>query len=104
MASSLRLSPHLKALINAPHALPSAISSPGRSALYSIFDKITSRGEKYGLDHQSWLTLGTAALVTLNSPESVNGLWDYARERGVDGVQAASVRHETGTRAWGMVS
>lgn len=88
----MKLSPHLKALINAPHALPSPISSPGRSALNSLFDKITSKGEKYGLDHQSWLTLGTAALVTVNSPESVLGLWEYAKARGVDGAEAASVR------------
>lgn len=91
MAASLKLSPHLKALINAPHALPSAISSPGRPALKSLFGKISSKGEKYGLDHQTWLTLSTAALVTVNSPESVNGLWDYAKSRGVDGGEAAAV-------------
>lgn len=89
----MKLSPHLKALINAPHSLPSAIPSPGRGALNGILDKITSRGSKYGIDHRAWLTLGTAALVTLNSPESVSGLWEYAtRAKGVDGVEAATVR------------
>jgi len=91
MASSLKLSPHLKALINSPHSLPSPIASPGRAALKSLFDKITSKGEKYGIGHETWLTLSTAALVTVNSPESVGGLWEYARSKGVDGVEAASV-------------
>lgn len=91
MASSLKLSPHLKALINSPHSLPSPIASPGRAALNQLFDKITSKGEKYGIGHETWLTLSTAALVTVNSPESVGGLWEYARAKGVDGVEAASV-------------
>jgi len=93
MASSLKLSPHLKALINAPHSLPSPIASPGRAALNQLFDKISSRGEKYGIGHETWLTLSTAALVTVNSPESVGGLWEYARSKGVDGVEAASVSY-----------
>jgi hypothetical protein len=93
MASSLKLSPHLKALINAPHSLPSPIASPGRAALNQLFDKISSKGEKYGIGHEAWLTLSTAALVTVNSPESVGGLWEYARSKGVDGVEAASVCH-----------
>ena len=93
MASSLKLSPHLKALINAPHSLPSPIASPGRAALNQLFDKISSKGEKYGIGHETWLTLSTAALVTVNSPESVGGLWEYARSKGVDGVEAASVCH-----------
>lgn len=87
----MKLSPHLKALINSPHALPSPVSSPGRAALTSLFDKITSRGEKYGVGHEAWLTLSTAALVTVNSPESVGGLWEYARSKGVDGAEAAAV-------------
>jgi hypothetical protein len=91
MASSLKLSPHLKALINAPHSLPSPIASPGRAALNQLFDKISSKGEKYGIGHETWLTLSTAALVTVNSPESVGGLWEYAKNKGVDGVEAASV-------------
>jgi hypothetical protein len=91
MAASLKLSPHLKALINSPHALPAPISSPGRAALKSLFDKITSKGEKYGVGHEAWLTLSTAALVTVNSPESIGGLWEYAKSKGVGGAEAASV-------------
>jgi len=95
MASALKLSPHLKALINAPHSLPSPIASPGRAALNQLFDKISSKGEKHGMGHETWLTLSTAALVTVNSPESVGGLWEYAKSKGIDGVEAASVCHDS---------
>jgi hypothetical protein len=59
--------------------------------LTSLFDKITSKGEKYGVGHETWLTLSTAALVTVNSPESVGGLWEYAKSKGVGGAEAAAV-------------
>lgn len=85
-AASVKLSPALKSLISAPHALGAAIPSPGRKATTALFDKIRTRGEAGGVGRESWLTVSSAALVTVNSPEGVCELFDYARE-GKGGVE-----------------
>jgi hypothetical protein len=97
-ASAVKLSPALKALIAAPHAMGSAIPAPSRAVITSLFDGIRSRGESGGVGSESWLTLSSAALVTVNSPETVCELFSYAANRKgdvQDQVQAAGVIRET---------
>jgi hypothetical protein len=97
-ASAVKLSPALKALIAAPHAMGSAIPAPSRPIITSLFDGIRSRGESGGVGSESWLTLSSAALVTVNSPETVCELFTYAANRKgdvQDQVHAAGVIRET---------
>ncbi len=93
-AAAVKLSPALKSLIAAPHALGSPVPSPSKRATLALFDKIRSEGESGGVEPESWLTVSSAALVTVNSPETVCALFDYAKERrgGLeDQVMAAAV-------------
>lgn len=80
-AAAVKLSPSVKALIAAPHALGSAIAAPAAATSKALFDKIRSRGEAGGVSSDTWLCLSTAALVTVNSPQAVCQLFDYAAER-----------------------
>lgn len=80
-ASSVRLSDSLKALIAAPQAYGSAIPAPPRPAFQNLFNKISSTAEKHGARNDTWLTLSTGALVTVNSPASLCELYDFASEK-----------------------
>ena len=100
-AAAVKLSPALKSLIAAPHTFGSPLPSPGRRATTALFDNIRSEGEAGGVGRDSWLTLTGAALVTVNSPEGICELFDYAKERrgGVeDQVMAAAVSGLGGSR------
>lgn len=97
-AASVKLSPAVKALISAPHALGQAIPAPSRAAVKQLFDNVRSRGERNGVDVDSWLTVSTAALVTVNSPATICELFSYAAERQKDvqdQVKAAAIMRET---------
>ncbi len=91
-AASVKLSPTLKALIAAPHALGSAIPAPSKAVSKALFDKIRSGG--HGVGDETWLCVSTAALVTVNSPAAVCELFSYAAEQANDvngQIRAASV-------------
>lgn len=94
-AASVKLSPAIKALIAAPHALGNAIPAP--SNIHSVFSRLRSRGvQQGGIGSDSWLTLATAALVTINSPASLCELMKHEikeQSRGVEEkIKAAAVR------------
>ena len=58
----------------------------------SLFDKIRSEGEAGGVGRETWLTLTGAAMVTVNCPDGVCELFDYAKPDGVeDQVMTAAV-------------
>lgn len=104
-AAAVKLSPAIKALLAAPHSLGTARPAPARPTLSSLFDRIRSRGESNGVGPESWLTLSTAALVTVNSPATVCALFSYAAEkRGdvEDQVRAAAVMRETALKCIGF--
>ncbi|WVQ96925.1 hypothetical protein IAU59_004033 [Kwoniella sp. CBS 9459] len=97
-AAAVKLSPAVKSLINAPHAFGSAIPRPAAASTHALFEKIRTRGEEGGIGPETWLTLSTGSLVTVNSPDTLCALFDYAsnRSRGLDEkVKAAAVIRET---------
>ena len=97
---SARLPASLKALISTPSALGSALPSPGLPALLPVFDRIKTRAEQGGAGKDAWLTLSTAATVTVNSPDSLCALYDFASEgdKGGKGRDTAGVMREVGLK------
>ncbi|KAK3305701.1 uncharacterized protein B0T15DRAFT_416456 [Chaetomium strumarium] len=71
-----KLSPSLKALINAPFARPGQAAAPRH--IRDIYARIAheARERKYG--ERPWVTLSAAATFTLNSPSSLLILHDLA--------------------------
>ncbi|KAK4242829.1 hypothetical protein C8A03DRAFT_10974 [Achaetomium macrosporum] len=71
-----KLSPSLKALINAPFARPGQAPAPRQ--IRDIYARIAheARERKYG--ERPWVTLSAAATFTLNSPSSLLILHDLA--------------------------
>ncbi|KAI5305064.1 riboflavin kinase [Ascosphaera pollenicola] len=84
-----KLSPAVKALINAQHARPHAMPVPGNIA--SVYQKIRSEAQTRRLAPASWLALSTAATVTMNSPGSLRALYQVATH------EDTSLEHATAT-------
>ncbi|GAA6029135.1 hypothetical protein JCM8097_001616 [Rhodosporidiobolus ruineniae] len=79
--ASVRLSQFLKSLIAAPHARGGPVSAPPQAVTTRLFERLASEGEKRGVGEAGWLTLGTATLVTVNSPEALCALYSFAAKR-----------------------
>ncbi|BEI86289.1 hypothetical protein CcaverHIS002_0605760 [Cutaneotrichosporon cavernicola] len=100
MASALKLSPSLKALIKLPTARGAPTPSPGRSVLKGVFDRVKARGEAGGIGRDTWLSMNTSALFAINSPDALCALYDYSVGSEVnDRVQAAAVMRESGLKS-----
>nr|KIR84662.1 hypothetical protein I308_04836 [Cryptococcus tetragattii IND107] len=84
-AASVKLSPTLKSVVNLSSALPSGIPAPSPAITSKLFDTIRSKAPP-NLSRHAWLTLGTAALFTVNSPDAICQLWDYAGRNKEDAV------------------
>jgi hypothetical protein len=80
-AASVKLSPAIKALIALPSARGRSIPSPRPDLLHGLFRRVVGKGEKGGVGRDTWLTLCTAGVMTVNSPESLVGLYEFASER-----------------------
>jgi hypothetical protein len=89
-AASLKLSSRLKALIALPAARGAAIPAAPAAKTRELLDRIRSGGEKGGVGRDTWLSLTTAAIFTVNSPETLCQLFDYASE-GQDVAQKVQV-------------
>lgn len=105
MASALKLSPALKALIKLPAARGSPVPAPAAPVLKSLFDKVRKTGEAGGVGRDTWLTMNTGALFAINSPDALCQLFDYATtEDDTKGkVQAAAVMRESGLKSISFV-
>jgi hypothetical protein len=91
-AAATKLSPTLKALINAPHARGAAIPTSPR--LSSLFKRIEDDARSKDIGMRTWLCLSTASLVTMNSPAAVCDLYSYATRsmaKAEDKAMAAAV-------------
>lgn len=84
-AASVKLSPTLKSIVNLSSALPSGIPAPSPAITSKLFDTIRSKAPP-NLSRHAWLTLGTAALFTVNSPDAICQLWNYAGRNKEDAV------------------
>ncbi|KAK4052459.1 hypothetical protein OIV83_002261 [Microbotryomycetes sp. JL201] len=77
---STKLSPTLKALVNAPRARGGPIPAPSQvHTTNKLFDRVKESALERGLGKHAWLTLSAATLVTLNSPETLCRLYTYAQ-------------------------
>ncbi|EDO04607.1 hypothetical protein SS1G_07090 [Sclerotinia sclerotiorum 1980 UF-70] len=71
-----KLSPSLKALISAPHARPGYAPAPKN--IRAVFQKIKEEASTNNVGLASWLTISTAATMTMNSPDSMLELFRLA--------------------------
>ncbi|EGR46431.1 uncharacterized protein TRIREDRAFT_66218 [Trichoderma reesei QM6a] len=90
-----KLSPSLKALINAPFARPGphriAKGAAAAAAVGDLFRGIAGEARGRGVGARAWLAISAAATFTLNSPDALSILHNVASaERGDS--QAAQVR------------
>lgn len=79
-AARLRLPPSLKALIALPSARGAALPAPPVARTHAILDRIRTQGERGGIGRDTWISLSTATLFTVNSPDSICQLYDYATD------------------------
>ncbi|KAL7922169.1 hypothetical protein ACQKWADRAFT_313374 [Trichoderma austrokoningii] len=89
-----KLSPALKALINAPFARPGpcrVAKGAAAAAMGELFRGIAQEAGRNGVGARAWLAISAAATFTLNSPDALSILHAMAAaERG--GSSAAEVR------------
>ncbi|GAA5824973.1 hypothetical protein JCM3770_001414 [Rhodotorula araucariae] len=105
--AAVKLSPALKALIASPHAQGGALPAPPRAAVTKLFERLASSAKENGLGEATWLTLGSAALVTLNSPATLCELHSFAtsrlqlqgEERTKKAAEYAAVMREAGLKS-----
>lgn len=76
-----KLSPSLKSLLSIPASNPHSLPIPPLPRLTSTLDNIRSRGAAGKIGAETWLTVLAAAGVTVNSPESFVGIWEWARPK-----------------------
>ncbi|BGP57243.1 hypothetical protein JCM8202_002085 [Rhodotorula sphaerocarpa] len=102
--AGVRLSDALKTLIAAPHAQGNVLPAPSQAVRTALFEGLASSAQRHGLGTPAWLTLGSAALVTLNSPDTLCALYAFARdrcdpsERDTKSVEYAGIMRETGLK------
>jgi hypothetical protein len=85
-----KLSPSLKALINAPFARPGLCPAPNpASKLRDVYASIASEAAQRHVGPQPWIALSAAATFTLNSPDSLTILYDLASS--ADGDSSTSI-------------
>ncbi|PNY26164.1 Uncharacterized protein TCAP_03900 [Tolypocladium capitatum] len=92
-----KLSPSLKALINAPFARPGPVAAPrGMADVYRAIARDAARGK---LGARPWLAISTAATLTLNSPDALAVLYDVAAaQAGAAATQTAELMREVGLK------
>lgn len=71
-----KLSPSLKALVNAPFARPGPAPAPNYIRL--VYQQIAQEASDKQFGKRPWLTLAAAATFTLNSPDSLQALHQVA--------------------------
>jgi hypothetical protein len=93
-----KLSGPLKALINAPHARPGPVAPSKRIA--TVFNAIARDAASKGVGLPAWLSISTAATMTMNSPESLLELHRIATATSDQSqkVSAAELMREVGLK------
>ncbi|EFQ34341.1 uncharacterized protein GLRG_09485 [Colletotrichum graminicola M1.001] len=75
-----RLSPSLKALINAPFARPG--QTPAPSHMREVYQTVARDAASKNVGTKPWLAISAAATFTMNSPESLECLYNVASSSG----------------------
>ncbi|KAK0817953.1 hypothetical protein LTR91_005347 [Friedmanniomyces endolithicus] len=100
-----KLSEPLKAFINAAHARPNTTPAPRHIA--SVYEKIAKDAGSKKVGMPVWLTVSTAATMTMNSPQSLLELYGLATSpnynKGHDNkVWTAELMREVGLKCIGL--
>lgn len=97
-----KLSPTLKSLINAAHSRPGPVPAP--PAIQKIYSKIEREATDRKLGRPSWLSISTAATMTMNSPESMIALYNSSTQSRPEseGVATAEFMREIGLKCIGF--
>ncbi|EHY56047.1 hypothetical protein HRR83_006574 [Exophiala dermatitidis] len=72
-----KLSEPLKQLINAAHAVPGTLKAPPN--IRSTYSRIASSAKERGVGIPAWVTISTAATMTMNSPGSLVELFNLTQ-------------------------
>ncbi|RMZ79773.1 hypothetical protein DV738_g3200, partial [Chaetothyriales sp. CBS 135597] len=92
-----KLSDGLKALINAAYARPGTVKAPAN--IKSIYQRIADSASEHKVGVPAWLTISTAATMTMNSPSSLLQLHALASQQpSITPVQAAELIREVGLK------
>ncbi|CZR51314.1 probable conserved mitochondrial protein [Phialocephala subalpina] len=98
-----KLSSSLKALIAAPYARPNTL--PASPHARSVYEALRSEASGKNVGTPAWLTLSTAATMTMNSPEGLAQIYEIATEKSKDkaqSVQTAELMREVGLKCIGF--
>lgn len=93
-----KLSDSLKALINAAHARPGTTPAPQQVSF--IYEGISADASLKHVDLPAWLSISTAATMTMNSPDALLRLHEVATSSGSQSqkVYAAELMREVGLK------
>ncbi|KAL2822706.1 hypothetical protein BDW59DRAFT_149352 [Aspergillus cavernicola] len=93
-----KLSPALKALINASAARPNTVPAPRN--IQSVYAKIQQTAQTKNVSLSSWLALSTAATMTMNSPASLSALFEQVTQSQSppEQVKTAELMREVGLK------
>lgn len=98
-----KLSPSLKAFINAPFARPNTLPAPPR--IRSVYEGLRKEASAKNVGVPAWLTLSTAATMTMNSPDGLTELYNLATGGSKDkkqSVETAELMREVGLKCIGF--
>ncbi|KKA22317.1 Conserved mitochondrial protein [Rasamsonia emersonii CBS 393.64] len=97
-----KLSPALKALINAPHARAGTVPAPPQ--IYAVYQSIAKEAEPRNVGLKAWFSAATAATMTMNSPESLLQLHKLASSEKTkeEAVYLAELIREIGLKCIGF--
>ncbi|KAJ5032225.1 uncharacterized protein L3040_008834 [Drepanopeziza brunnea f. sp. 'multigermtubi'] len=98
-----KLSPSLKALINASGARPHPLPAP--PGIRAVYERLRREAAAKKVGSRAWLTLSTAATVTMNSPASLTILFHLATDHAQDqpqSVETAELMREVALKCIGF--
>jgi len=97
-----KLSPAVKALINAAHARPGPVPAPPH--IQAVYRKIEREATARKVGRPSWLALSTAVTMTMNSPDSMRVLYGVASDSKptAEAVAIAEFMREVGLKCIGF--
>ncbi|KAG9194501.1 alpha-1,3-mannosyltransferase [Alternaria panax] len=97
-----KLSPTLKSLINAAHSRPGPVPAPPQ--IQAVYKRVEQEATERKLGRPSWLSISTAATMTMNSPESMAALYNSASTSRPEseGVAIAEFMREVGLKCIGF--
>lgn len=97
-ADMSKLSESVKLLINAAHARPGTTPAPPQ--ISSLYERISRDASSKQVGLPAWLTISTAATITMNSPDSLLELHHVATSSGSlrQKVYAAELMREVGLK------